>query len=123
MTIGLYLRTRYEDPRRGEVRQREYADDGAVWVTVNGQRSLWCRFDAGAVTAARRAIAAADLGSHDDIASSGPDLATMTYEWWLDETSGRFVDAAYPLLIPDEVEVLEEALLRLEETASDTADN
>ncbi len=118
-TAGLYLRTRYEDPRRGEVRQREYADDGDVWVVVNGDRSLWCRFDPDAVTAARRAVAAADLASADDIAATGHDLATMTYEWRVEGSSGRFVDAAYPAVVPDEIDALEEALLRLEEAANE----
>ena len=58
MSDGFYLRTRYEDPRRGEVRIREYADDGSVWAVVNGERTLWSRFDAGAVEAAKQAVLA-----------------------------------------------------------------
>ena len=49
MNDGIYLHTRYVDPRRGEVREREYADDGTVWVTVDGERSVRCRLDAAAV--------------------------------------------------------------------------
>ena len=29
---GLYLRTCYQDPVTGEVREREYGDDGEVWL-------------------------------------------------------------------------------------------
>jgi hypothetical protein len=119
MSDGVYLRTRYEDPRRGEVRVREYAEDGAVWATVNGERSLWCRFDATTAAAARQAVLDAGLGALADIEPTGHDLATMTYEWWLDESSGRFVDAAYPAVVPDAVDQLEEALMRLEEAAGE----
>ena len=49
MSQGAYLRTRYEDPRRSEVREREYGDDGDVWVVVNGEKTLWCHFDEAAV--------------------------------------------------------------------------
>jgi len=35
---------------------------------------------------------------------------------------GRFVDAAYPAVIPDEVDRLEEALLSLEEAAAEAED-
>jgi hypothetical protein len=119
---GLFLRTRYEDPRRGEVREREYAADGAVWVIVNGERSLSCRLDPGSVVTARRAVADADLASYDDIAATGPDLATMTYEWRVEESSGRFVDAAYPAVVPERVDALEEALLQLEEAAGEESE-
>ena len=119
MNDGVYLRTRYEDPRGREVRIREYGEDGAVWATVNGERSLWSRFDDAAVAAARRAVLDADLGGLEDIEPSGHDLATMTYEWWVDESSGRFVDAAYPAVVPEAVDRLEEALLQLEEAAVD----
>lgn len=115
---GLYLRTRYEDPRRGEVREREYAEDGTVWVSVNGERSIWCRFDATSVAAARRAVVDAGLGALDDIEATSPDLATMTYEWAVEGSSGQLVDAAYPAVVPDAVDRLEESLLRLEEAAT-----
>lgn len=114
----LYLRTRYEDRRRGEVREREYADDGDVWVIVNGTRSLWCHFDPPAVADARNAIADANLAALADVHPTGADLATMSYEWWLTDSRGRFVNAAYPAVIPDEVDRLEEELLRLEEEAT-----
>ena len=117
MSDGVYLRTRYEDPRRGELRIREYADDGAVWATVNGKRSLWSRFDGAAVATARQAVLDADLGALDDVEPSGHDLATMSYEWRVGDSSGRFVDAAYPAVVPDAVDRLEEALLQLEEAA------
>ena len=119
MSDGVYLRTRYEDPRRGEVRIREYGEDGAVWATVNGARALWSRFDDDAVAAARRAVLDADLGGLEDIEPSGHDLATMTYEWHVDDSSGTFVDAAYPAVVPDAVDRLEESLLRLEEAAGE----
>jgi len=118
MSDGTYLRTRYDDPRRGEVREREYADDGTVWVTVNGERSTWCRLDAVSVAAARQAVLDADLGSLTDVEATGPDLATMTYEWQVDDQHGRFVDAAYPAVVPEAIDRLEETLLRLEETGA-----
>lgn len=122
MSDGVYLRTRYEDPRRGEVREREYTQSGDVWVVVNGERSLWCSFDAAAVAAARQAIVDADLAAVDDIEATGRDVATMTYEWWLDESSGRLVDAAYPAVVPEALDRLEEALLQLEEAATGQTD-
>ena len=108
MSDGFYLRTRYEDPRRGEVRIREYADDGSVWAVVNGERSLWSRFDAAAVEAARAAVLDADLGGLEDIERQGHDLATMTYEWHVGDNRGTFVDEAYPAVVPDAVDQLEE---------------
>jgi hypothetical protein len=117
---GLYLRTRYEDPRRHEVRIREYGEDGAVWVVVNDQRSLWSTFDADAVATARRAVLDAGLGGLADIDPSGHDLATMTYEWRIGDDAGRFVDASYPAVIPEAVDRLEEALLQLEQGADNT---
>ena len=119
MSVEVYLRTRYEDPRRGEVRIREYADDGSVWVVVNGERSLWSRFDAAAVEAARAAVLDADLGGLEDIERQGHDLARMTYEWHVGDNSGTFVDQAYPAVVPDAVDQLEEALLQLEEAAGE----
>ena len=118
MSDEVYLRTRYEDRRRGEVRQREYADDGTVWVTVNGERSVWCRFDPASVQAARTAVLEAQLGALDDIdEGTGADLATMTYEWSVEDNTGRFVDEAYPAVVPEAVDRLEESLLQLEEGA------
>lgn len=116
---GLYLRTRYEDPRRHELRIREYDEDGSVWVVVNGERSLWSTFDADAVAAARQAVLDAALGGLSDVPPSGDDVATMTYEWWVGDDTGRFVDASYPALIPEPVDRLEEALMRLEEAAGE----
>lgn len=122
MSDEVYLRTRYDDPRRGEVRVREYADNGDVWVVVDGQKTLWCHFDDVAVAAARQAVLDADLAALDDIAATGHDLATMTYEWRLGGSAGRFVDAAYPAVIPGAVDQLEEALLQLEEAATGSTD-
>ena len=53
--------------------------------------------------------------------AQGHDLATMPYEWRVGSTSGRFVDAAYPAVLPDRVDRLEEALLQLEEAATGTS--
>jgi len=39
------------------------------------------------VAAARQAVVEADLAAVDDIEATGPDLATMTYEWSLDQTT------------------------------------
>ena len=122
MSDGVYLRTRYVDPRRGEVREREYAGNGDVWVVVDGAKTLWCHFDEAAVAAARRAVVDADLAALDDIAATGTDLATMTYEWQVGDSSGRFVDAAYPAVVPDALDRLEEALLQLEESATGQSD-
>ena len=122
MNIGVYLRTRYEDPRRGEVRDREYTAGGDVWLTVNGERSLWCHLDAASVAAARQAIVEADLAALDDIEATGHDLARMTYEWQVGDSSGRFIDAAYPAVVPEALDRLEEALLSLEEAAAETDD-
>jgi hypothetical protein len=121
MSDGVYLRTRYVDPRRGEVREREYAGNGDVWVVVDGAKTLWCHFDEAAVAAARQAVLAADLAALDDIAATGTDLATMTYEWQVGDSSGRFVDAAYPAVVPDALDRLEEALLQLEEAVTGEA--
>jgi len=112
-----YLRTRYEDPRRGEVRERHYLDNGEVWFVVDGERSLRCRFDPSQVDAARAAVSTADLHKLPDIAPAETDLATMVYEWSLSGSAGRWVDAAYPQVLPDAVDHLEEALLRLEEAS------
>jgi hypothetical protein len=122
MSDEVYLRTRYEDPRRGEVREREYSGNGDVWVVVDGERTLWCHFDDAAVAAARQAVRDADLAALDDIAATGTDLATMTYEWQVDDSMGRFLDAAYPAIVPDALDRLEEALLQLEEAATGQAD-
>ena len=119
MNDGIYLHTRYVDPRRGEVREREYADDGTVWVTVDGERSVRCRLDAAAVEAGGRAVVGADLDALDDIDADGPDRATMSYEWRVGERRGRLVDAAYPAVVPEMVDRLEATLLRLEEAAGD----
>jgi hypothetical protein len=115
---GLYLRTRYEDPHRHEVRIREYAEDGRVWVVVNDKRSLWSTFDIDTVAAARQAVLDAGLDLLADVAPSGHDLATMTYEWRIGGDTGRFVDASYPAVIPEAVDRLEETLLLLEEEAT-----
>jgi hypothetical protein len=115
----VYLRTHYEDPQRGEDRMREYVDDGTVWATVNGERSLWSRFNAAAVAVARQAVLEAGLGALEDVERRGHDLATMTYEWQVGDSAGRFVDAAYPAVVPDAVDRLEEVLMRLEEAAGE----
>ena len=120
MSDGVYLRTRYEDSRRGEVREREYSETGDVWVTVNGERSRWCRFDGAAVAQARQAVLDAELDTLADIEPTGHDQATMTYEWHVGESAGRFVDAAYPGVVPDAVDQLEEALMQLEEAAAES---
>ena len=43
----------------------------------------------------------------------------MTYEWQVGDSVGRFVDAAYPAVVPDALDRLEEALLQLEEAAGE----
>jgi hypothetical protein len=116
---GLYLRTRYEDARRRELRIREYGDDGAVWVVASGERTLWSTFDADTIVAARQAVLDAGLGDLADIPASGHDLATMTYEWAVDEDGGRFVDASYPAVVPEAIDRLEETLMRLEEASGE----
>jgi hypothetical protein len=112
-----YLRTHYRDPQRGEVRQRQYLYNGEVWVVVDGDRSLLCRFDPDQSAAARSAVSTARLDELTDIPATTADLAIMTYEWNVDGSEGRWVDAAYPRVLPDNVDRLEEALLRLEEGA------
>ena len=116
-----YLRTRYEDRRRSEIRERHYLDNGEVWfvVTTDGvaERSMACRFDRAKVAAARAAVGAAGLDTLDDIAATGQDLAVMTYEWQLEGSTGRWVDAAYPAEVPDIIDRLEEALQTLEQDA------
>lgn len=111
-----YLRTRYEDARRGDVRERHYLDDGEVWVVVNGDRSLVCRLSAGQLAAARAAVVAAHLPDLPDVPAE-TDLAVMTYEWRMAGAAGRWVDRAYPRVIPAAVDRLEETLLSLEEAA------
>jgi hypothetical protein len=112
-----YLRTRYEDARRAEVRVRQYLDSGEVWFVVDGERSLRCRFNPSQVAAARAAVFAAGLADLSDIPAREADLATMIYEWALPATAGRWVNAAYPQVLPETVDDLEETLLRLEESA------
>ena len=62
---------------------------------------------------------ARDLGGLQDIERQGHDLATMTYEWHVGDSSGTFVDAAYPAVVPDTVDQLEETLMQLEEAAGE----
>jgi len=113
-----YLRTRYEDARRDEVRERLYLDNGEVWFVVNGERALRCRFDSSQVEAARAAVAAARLESLADISAGADDLAEMVYEWSaIDGRSGRWTNAAYPRVLPESVDQLEDALLTLEEAS------
>lgn len=114
-----YLRTSYRDPRRGEVRERHYLDNGEVWLVIDGDRSLRGTFDHGQLEAARAAVAAARFPTLDDIGSTADDLAEMTYEWTLPGNSGRWVDAAYPAVIPESVDHLEEILLTLEEAMAE----
>jgi hypothetical protein len=114
---GLYLRTRYEDPIAGHVRERWYDESGEVWLVVDGERSSWARLAPDQVAAARRAVEGivdvADVAAPPD----AHDLATMTYEWRVGEHTGRVVDAAYPSIVPPELDRLEEALAALEEAA------
>jgi len=117
MSMTWYLRTHYQDPQRGEVRQRQYLDNGEVWVTVDGDRSLLCRFDPAQVATARAAVYAARLGDLADIPATTADLAIMTYEWELGDSAGRWVDAAYPRVLPETVDQMEEFLLGLEKDA------
>jgi hypothetical protein len=112
-----YLQTHYEDRRRGEVRERHYHDSGEVWVVINGDRSLVCRFDPDQLEAARAAVSQAGFEELADISAPPGDLAVMTYRWNIAGGAGTWVDAAYPRVIPDSVDALEEVLLRLEEEA------
>ena len=112
-----YLRTRYEDARRGEVRERHYLNNGEVWFIVDGERVLRCRFDAPQVDAARAAVSAAAMDELSDISADEGDLAIMVYEWARPDAVGRWVDRAYPRVLPEAVDHLEETLLLLEESA------
>ena len=114
---GLYLRTRYEDPLLGEVREREYADSGEVWLVVNGHRSLWAALDDQQVASAKAAVESSGLTDQDDVPplEDAHDLATMTYDWRLGERLGRVVDAAYQAVVPVALDRLEEMLANLEE--------
>jgi len=116
---GFYLGTCYEDARRGEVRERQYADSGEVWLVVNGERSLWCTLDPVQVAAARESITASGITEQPDILApeDAHDLATMSYEWRLGDRTGRVVDAAYPLAVPEAFDRLEERLAELEAAA------
>ena len=117
--MSWYLRTHYEDRRRGEIRERLYLDNGEVWVVINGDRSLVCRFDPDQLETARAAIILAGLADLADIPAVAADLAVMTYGWNVKGSAGTWVDAAYPRVISDSVDALEEALLRLEEDAEE----
>ena len=114
-----YLRTHYEDRRRGEIRERHYFDNGEVWVVINGDRSLVCRFDPDQLETAKAAVSRAGFADLADIPSVAADLAVMTYRWNVTGITGTWVDAAYPRVIPDSVDALEEVLLRLEEDAEE----
>lgn len=115
--VSWYLRTHYFDPRRDEVRERHYLDNGEVWVVIDGERSLLCRFDPAQSATARSAVASARLPELADIPATAADLAIMTYYWNMGDGAGRWVDAAYPQVLPDNVDRLEETLLGLEEEA------
>jgi hypothetical protein len=112
---GLYLLTTYVDGRRGERRERHYADNGEVWVVVDGERSLRCTFDEAQVCEARRAIEESGLTTTQDTPPSGVhDGATMIYEWRLGQRRGRVVDEAYPAVVPPAFDRLETRLMELE---------
>jgi hypothetical protein len=116
---GVYLRTRYEDPVTGHVRERWYDDSGDVWLVVDGERSSWARLGPEQVAEARRAVEG--IVDVEDVATppDAHDLAVMTYEWRLGDRTGRVVDAAYPAIVPPELDRLEEALATLEEAAQE----
>jgi hypothetical protein len=112
---GVYLRTRYEDPVTGHVRERWYDDSGEVWLVVDGERSPWAQLDPEQVVEARRAVEV--LVDVEDVPTppDAHDLAVMTYEWRVGDRSGRVVDAAYPAVVPPELDRLEETLAALEQ--------
>lgn len=112
--MSWYLRTHYLDPPRGTVRERHYLDNGEVWLVVGDTRELLATLTGPEVEAARAAVAAAGLEALDDRPASRADQAVMTYEWRLPDSSGTWVDAAYPADVPTEVDQLEEVLLGLE---------
>ncbi|WP_148572920.1 hypothetical protein [Nocardioides caldifontis] len=116
---GVYLRTRYEDPVTGHVRERLYDAGGEVWLVVDGERSSWAHLDPDQVEEARRAVEGivdvADVPAPED----AHDVARMTYQWRLGDRTGRVVDAAYPSVVPPEIDALEETLASLEEAAAE----
>ncbi len=113
--MSWYLRTNYLDPPRGAVRQRHYLNSGEVWLVVGETRELLATLTGAEVEVARAAITAAGLEALEDRPATGADQAVMTYEWQLPDSTGRWIDAAYPAEVPAAVDQLEEVLLELEE--------
>ena len=113
---GAYLAWRYVDGHRHIDRAQVYWDDGRVEAIENGERDELCRFSAGEVEAARRAIVESGLPAATDRARDDAyDTAALTYWWRAEGRCGALVNTAYPAEQPAEIERLEARLAELEE--------
>ena len=119
LPTGAYLAWRYGDSHRSIDRAQIYWDDGRVEALEGGARDEVCRFDAAQVERARQAIVDSGLPAAAERSRGVTtyDTAAITYWWRLDTRVGQFLNSAYPVEQPVEIDRLEAALAELEEAA------
>jgi hypothetical protein len=115
---GAFLAWRYVDGHRGIDRGQIYWDDGRVEALEESTSELLCTFDGDQVEAARRAVVDSGLpDATDPVRGDAHDTAAITYWWRVAGRQGTFVNAAYPVEQPPEIDRLEARLAELEEAA------